>query len=569
MGIMRRVSPQFEGSLPHLKSVAASLTSEVERLRRERVDMELELAAARAELSRREALEVRWQEERQDLEASATGWQQEREALEARWRQERVEFETKWRHENQLLREQLDQRNRQLYGKTSERRPAAPPAAPAGDVDPAAAAPPKKKNKKGHGRTAQPELPAADVIHSLPEDQRACTSCGGELAAIGTAEESELIALEERKVVLERHLRTKYTCPCCRGIVVAPGPVKLMPGGRYALSFAVEVAFLKYFVHVPLERQVHMFKHQGLRVTNATLCDQIDALATALVNTYQAILKLVQAEPVLRADETPWAVLANGHTVNERFYAWVAVGSTYVAYCLLDNRSKDGAVSLLGGFTGTLMVDGLTSYPAAAKGAEKGDAPKFKVANCWVHARRKFVDSEAHYPAESRIMLDMIRELYALEREGAGADLGAIRNEKSRPVVDRIFTWAREQQGRPDILSGSTLANALGYLLNHEAGLRVFLEDPAVPADNNESEQAMRTPVLGRKNYYGSRSRNATDWAAILFTLVECAKRVGVSPRAYVEAAAEHALRRAGAVLLPHEFKQQLDAARDPTLKTA
>ena len=54
----------------------------------------------------------------------------------------------------------------------------------------------------------------------------------------------------------------------------------------------------------------------------------------------------------------------------------------------------------------------------------------------------------------------------------------------------------------------------------------------------------------------------------MLFTLVESAKRVGVSPRAYIEAAAEHALRKAGAVLLPDEFKAQLAAARDPSLAT-
>ncbi|MBI6546511.1 MAG: hypothetical protein HY692_06930, partial [Cyanobacteria bacterium NC_groundwater_1444_Ag_S-0.65um_54_12] len=46
--------------------------------------------------------------------------------------------------------------------------------------------------------------------------------------------------------------------------------------------------------------------------------------------------------------------------------------------------------------------------------------------------------------------------------------------------------------------------------------------------------------------------------------MVECAKRVGVSPKAYLEAAAEHALRRAGAVLMPDEFKRQLDTIPEP-----
>lgn len=55
-----------------------------------------------------------------------------------------------------------------------------------------------------------------------------------------------------------------------------------------------------------------------------------------------------------------------------------------------------------------------------------------------------------------------------------------------------------------------------------------------------------------------------TGAAAILYTLVESATSVGVAPKAYLEAAAEHALRQAGAVLLPDEFKRQLEAAATP-----
>ena len=289
---MSRVNFERETSLPLLRTVAASLTGENQRLRREHAELSAQLAAARA---------------------AATAWEQEREKLEA--------AQAGWQKELQLLREQLDERNRQLYGKTSERR-STTAKDPAADDD--AEEKPKKKKRngqKGHGPTPQPDLPTEDVDHDIAEEQRVCGSCGGQLASMGTAEESELIAIEERKVVLQRHLQAKYACPCCRnGVVVAPGPVKLLPGGRYALNFAVAVAFWKYFAHVPLDRQVHIFKHEGLRVTTATLCDQIDALTTALANTYQAILAVVQAEPVLRADETPWDVLSNGHNANERFY---------------------------------------------------------------------------------------------------------------------------------------------------------------------------------------------------------------------------------------------------------
>lgn len=370
-----------------------------------------------------------------------------------------------------------------------------------------------------------------------------------------------------RRVVLEQHLKTVYRCGCGECLKTAPGPLKLVSGGRYALSFTVHVAYQKYFAHLPLERQAKMFKHEGLVVTASTLCDQLDALATALYPTYEAIWKHVQAEKVLRADETPWAVLSNGFNENEQYYAWVAVGTKYVAFRLLDTRSAEGAATILGGFAGTLMVDGLTSYPAAAKG-EPGQAPKFKVANCHAHARRKFVECEASWPAESKYVIELYRQLYAVEREGKqpNADLAALRHELSKPLVDELFAWAQGQQSRAEVLPSSGLSKALAYLVNHEAGLRVFLDDAAVPIDNNESERAVRPTVLGRVSYQGSRSPRGTEVHAILSTLVESAKRCGVPPEAYLQAAAEYALMKAGAVLLPDEFKQQLDAVRPPPL---
>lgn len=522
------------------------------------------------------------QDENQRLRAERIGWLAQHEAdkkakaekdgqiLDFQAQVERLEQEKLGlENENRVLKEQLDRRNKALYGRKSERRAtgenAEPP--PEGPSSQDQAAPKKsRKPQRGHGPTPQPKLPVVDVVSKLDGEALLCKGCGGTLTPLGhEAEEAELVALEERKIVLERHLRTKYRCACCHtGVVTAPGPVKLIPGGRYALTFAVHVAYQKYLAHMPLDRQVQLFRHDGLLVTTAALYDQIDALATALAATYQAIWDELQAEPVMQADETPWAVLSNGHTKNERFYAWVAVGSHYVGFRLLDTRSKDGAITILGDFAGTLMVDGLTSYPAAAKAGE-GKEPRFLVANCHAHARRKFVECDAHYPEESGVAIEIYRKLYEIERKGKepGADLYAMRQDRSRPLIEELFKWAEEQQARKDLLPSSGLASALGYLVNHEAGLRVFLDNPDVPIDNNGSERALRGPVLGRKNSYGSRSRRGTETAAILYTLVESAKRIGVDPRAYLEAAAEHALRKAGAVLLPEDFKLQLEAAKD------
>ena len=67
-------------------------------------------------------------------------------------------------------------------------------------------------------------------------------------------------------------------------------------------------------------------------------------------------------------------------------------------------------------------------------------------------------------------------------------------------------------------------------LLRHWAGLTLFVALPDLPMDNNWAERLLRTPVLGRKNYYGHQTRWAGELAAMLFSLVETCHLNGLNP---------------------------------------
>lgn len=56
---------------------------------------------------------------------------------------------------------------------------------------------------------------------------------------------------------------------------------------------------------------------------------------------------------------------------------------------------------------------------------------------------------------------------------------------------------------------------------NHWQGLVVFVTYPEAPMDNNRVEQAIRNPVIGRKNYYGSGSIRSAKLAAMKFSLFQ------------------------------------------------
>ena len=82
-------------------------------------------------------------------------------------------------------------------------------------------------------------------------------------------------------------------------------------------------------------------------------------------------------------------------------------------------------------------------------------------------------------------------------------------------------------------------------------GLTRFLDDPRVPLDNNAAERALRSVVLGRKNFFGTRSKRGAHVASILYSLIGTAHLRGLEPGEYLRRAALAAIERPGAVTLP------------------
>jgi len=88
-------------------------------------------------------------------------------------------------------------------------------------------------------------------------------------------------------------------------------------------------------------------------------------------------------------------------------------------------------------------------------------------------------------------------------------------------------------------------------MLERWTGLTRFLDDARIPLDNNAAERALRGPVVGRKNHYGSKSLRGTQVAALFYTVCETAKLAGVDPHAYLLQATTAALHQSGTITLP------------------
>jgi len=446
-----------------------------------------------------------------------------------------------------FLKEQLDARNREIFGASSEKRPRGK----SGDE----ASNGTTTERTGHGRRGQPELPMVDVVHVLDDADKACPKCGGDLKPWdGHCEDAEEIDVVERSFRIVRHRRQKYTCSCGECIETALGPRKLIPGGRYSIDFAVMVAVAKYADHLPLARQVKQMARAGLIVDTQTLWDQIHALSAHLEPTYEALWREVLSSEVLLADETQWPLLDKPGST--KCFAWSAASERGAGYRILKSRSAEAARTVLDGFAGILVTDGYAAYQTMRDALARERAGPVVLAHCWAHVRRKFHDAEPAWPQATE-MLELIGKLYAIEAEVAGLDgnerrarLAELRRERSKPIVDEVKVWLMNQAALPR----SGLGKAIGYALSLWDGLVRFVDDARIPIDTNLVERGMRPVAVGRKNHYGSKSERGTRVAALFYTLIESAKLAGVEPAGYLAEATRRAIDNPGTVTLPRDL---------------
>jgi transposase len=99
-------------------------------------------------------------------------------------------------------------------------------------------------------------------------------------------------------------------------------------------------------------------------------------------------------------------------------------------------------------------------------------------------------------------------------------------------VLEKLWQWLELQKnGCPE---NSALGKAIAYTLKRRVVLSRFLENGALPLDNNRCERAIRPVVMGRSNWLFAGSVAAGERAAKIMSLVETAKMNGLDPHAWL-----------------------------------
>ncbi len=407
--------------------------------------------------------------------------------------------------------------------------------------------------------------PKENEIKKLEEERRVHQMTDGELkeeADIrelpndwekidGLFEESREVTVIERQYKQVLHQRQKYRHKSSTKdnqiIVTAKGTEKLLPGCQYSVDFAVDVVSDKYQDHLPLERIRRRMERHGLSVPVKTLYNLSLAVGVHLDRVVLEILtEILTSNLAVHADESPWPVQDKK---DDDGYMWVVSNQAGSIYRFEPTRSGKVIEEILKQYKGPVLSDGFSGYNALKR------LPEITLANCWAHARRKFTDIEPNYPAPCKEILDLIDELFACEHgPRTFEELEKVRREKSGPLIDKIKDWlvVKKSEAR----SESGLMKAIDYSLKYWPGLTAFLTDARIPLSNNDAERAIRHAVMGRKNFYGSKTINGADTAATLYSVIESCKRVLLDPKDYIRMAVLRSIRKEP-VITPLQYAKQ------------
>jgi hypothetical protein len=161
--------------------------------------------------------------------------------------------------------------------------------------------------------------------------------------------------------------------------------------------------------------------------------------------------------------------------------------------------------------------------------------PQIQAAYCNAHARRRFHSGgkEDEPSIDAAVVVKLYQEIYRLNKESRGLPHSEILPKRTE-MVPYFEAIKLEAESKINCYSNkSGMGAAYSYFLKYYEGLTLFITNPLVPIDNNPAERLLRSPVVGRKTWYGTHSNAGADAAAIHFSIVESCKMNGVNPRDY------------------------------------
>ena len=407
--------------------------------------------------------------------------------------------------------------------------------------------------RKRPSRQPFPEhLPRERVVLPGPTQ---CFCCGGSrLAKLGESV-TETLESTPRIFKVIQHVREKFTCRDCEKISQEPAPFHTIPRAFAGSSLLAMIAYDKFGLHQPLNRQSERFGLEGIPLSVSTLADLIGATCVALKPVYNFIKSTVFKAERIHGDDTTVPVLAQGQTDIARVWVYVrddrpfgGSGPPCAVFYYSHDRAGIHPQTHLAEYSGVFQADAYGGYNKLYV-PTRSPGPLIEAA-CWAHGRRKFFEladiarnakrrAQGKTPAFVAPMalaaLQRIDTLFEIERGINGrspAERLAVRQQLCGPLVTELESWMRAERAK--LSRHNDVAKAMDYMLNRWPAFTRFLTDGRICLTNNAAERALRTLALGRKSWLFAGSDRGGERAAMMYSLITTAKMNDVDPQAWL-----------------------------------
>ena len=356
-------------------------------------------------------------------------------------------------------------------------------------------------------------------------------------------EVTDSLVLVPRQMYIRRIIRHKYVLksrlqvenPDRKAFEIATLPPAPLHKCMADATLLADIIINKYRYHLPFYRVIQSYKELGVSISPSTINDWFKAVVGKLKPIYDLLRAHVLACDYVQVDESTLPVIDNEKHRAVKGYMWcvrAVIEQMVVFYYDMGSRSHDTARKMLRGYRGTIQTDGYGAYD------QFENDPHIQVIGCWAHARRKWsdaLDEDRRTASEALVYINKLYHIESAAKEAGiiGDALKTKRQEEAYPIILQFEKWMYGTAGK--VSQNSRVGKAISYTLPLLPRLSRYVNDGRFCIDNNLVENAIRPLALGRKNYLFCGNHDAAIRAAIVYSLIDSCKALGVDPRVWME----------------------------------
>ena len=356
-----------------------------------------------------------------------------------------------------------------------------------------------ERKKRQQSFVRRRETPTETYAHAVEH----CPDCGRALSGGWVHRRRQVIEIPDTPVRIIEHVIVARRCGVCgkRYIPKVDLSGEVVGKRRIGLRLMSLVGHLHVDCRVTVDSiQVLLETLYGLHLGAGEISEILHGLAESGQKSYLDLLEEVRGSPAVNADETGW----REDGTNGYIWSFSTPKVRYFVY----NRSRSGDVpkGVLGeAFDGVVISDFYCGYSVLETRHQR----------CWVHFLRDLKALRDAHDADTavRSWVEEVVEVYHRAKGYAHPDRRK-RHCKRLEYEDELLKLAEPyvKTESPQRVLAERIAKFLPELF-------VFVEDPAVPSENNAAERAIRPAVIVRKVSGGTRSERGSATRMTLMSL--------------------------------------------------